>query len=174
MTAPRPSSSSPITSRSAPVMGMTTEEKPEPDMPDDRTARLSCGGLRRRRGWIAWRMRSGVSFKKGLLVRRQPTRTAGLGWMGRGGRLGWSGGSGGKCPALEFLWGLQGDIHDERAWRSCRLTWSVAVTVGVVSDYKRVVELDPSVWAAREKIPGLERVCAQRMEKLKEETMGTR
>lgn len=40
------------------------------------------------------------------------------------------------------------------------------------TDYKKVVELAPGNHAARAKIPGLERVCQERMEKLKEETLG--
>ena len=40
------------------------------------------------------------------------------------------------------------------------------------TDYKKVMELEPGNRAARAKIPGLERVCQERMEKLKEETLG--
>ena len=39
-------------------------------------------------------------------------------------------------------------------------------------DYKKVVELDPSCRQVREKLPGLERAVAERMEKLKTETLG--
>lgn len=50
--------------------------------------------------------------------------------------------------------------------------WALPVVVLVAADYKQVVELDPTVREARAKIPGLERACAERMEKLKTETMG--
>lgn len=41
-----------------------------------------------------------------------------------------------------------------------------------LSDYKEVLVIDPTNRVARGKVPGLEKECAVRMEKLKEETLG--
>ena len=41
-----------------------------------------------------------------------------------------------------------------------------------LKDYKEVLEVDPTNRLARSKIPGLEKECAVRMEKLKDETLG--
>eukprot|EP00624_Nannochloropsis_granulata_P001324 evm.model.NODE_16461_length_16004_cov_18.749063.1 len=41
-----------------------------------------------------------------------------------------------------------------------------------LSDYKAVLAIDPTNRVARGKVPGLEKECAVRLEKLKEETMG--
>lgn len=41
------------------------------------------------------------------------------------------------------------------------------------SEYKRVLEQDPGCHVARDKVPPLEKAVAQRVEKLKEETLGT-
>jgi len=41
-----------------------------------------------------------------------------------------------------------------------------------LSDYKAVLAIDPTNRVARGKVPGLEKECAVRMEKLKEETLG--
>lgn len=50
--------------------------------------------------------------------------------------------------------------------------WASLGFVVFSAEYKKVVEMDPSCRVAKDKIPGLERECAKRMEKLKEETLG--